>query len=45
LVDCDKVDIGCGGGWMMDAYEFTQKNGLVKEEDYPNKYQAREGKC
>jgi hypothetical protein len=30
---------------MMDAYEFTNREGIVKEEDYPHKYGAREQKC
>jgi len=25
LIDCDHVNQGCGGGWMLDAYEFTKK--------------------
>jgi len=45
LVDCDPINVGCGGGWMMDAYDYTQKNGIVYEEDYPFKYLARQGKC
>jgi len=24
LIDCDSVNYGCGGGWMLDAYEFTK---------------------
>lgn len=38
LIDCDPVNFGCGGGWMLDAYKFTQEHGLVREDDYPNKY-------
>jgi hypothetical protein len=38
LVDCDETNFGCGGGWMLDAYEFTRTQGLVKESDYPHKY-------
>ena len=45
LVDCDTINIGCGGGWMMDAFEFIKGNGLVREADYPYKYSAREYKC
>jgi len=26
---------------MLDAYNFTQSHGLVKESDYPNKYLMR----
>jgi len=32
LLDCDSVNGGCGGGWMLDAYEFTNKRGLIKED-------------
>jgi hypothetical protein len=34
LMDCDNVNQGCGGGWMLDAYAYTQKNGIVRESDY-----------
>jgi hypothetical protein len=23
LIDCDNVNQGCSGGWMLDAYNFT----------------------
>ena len=45
LVDCDEVNFGCGGGWMLDAYEFSKNQGLIKESDYPNKYLARKENC
>lgn len=45
LVDCDPVNVGCGGGWMMDAYDFTKDQGIVNETDYPFKYSAREHAC
>lgn len=35
LVDCDETNFGCGGGWMLDAYEFTRTHGIVKESEYP----------
>lgn len=38
LVDCDKVDHGCEGGYMTDAYEQIIKlGGLESESDYPYK--------
>lgn len=44
LVDCDKTDNGCGGGYMTDAYIAIEKlGGLETEEDYP--YDAQDEKC
>ncbi|CAD5205991.1 unnamed protein product [Bursaphelenchus okinawaensis] len=44
LVDCDRKDHGCNGGYMTWTYnEIIRLGGLVKEEDY--KYTAVEGKC
>jgi KDEL-tailed cysteine endopeptidase len=45
LIDCDTVNFGCGGGWMLDAYDFTKKNGLIKEDEYKNRYTGRKEKC
>lgn len=44
LVDCDPVNFGCGGGWMLDAYEYTRTHGLIKEGEY-SQYQARKTQC
>jgi len=36
LVSCDKVDLGCNGGWMDDAFTWVQGNGgIATEDDYP----------
>jgi len=36
LVSCDTTDLGCNGGWMDDAFDWTAKNGgLCTEESYP----------
>lgn len=45
LVDCDKLDNGCGGGLPENAYKTMLKNkmGLEKEGDYT--YHAEAGKC
>lgn len=40
LIDCDKVDNGCGGGYMDDAFKAIEKlGGLELENDYP--YEAK----
>jgi len=44
LLDCDPINIGCGGGWMMDAYDFVKENGIVIEKDYPYSYLAHQNK-
>lgn len=36
LIDCDKLDLGCGGGLMDNAFLFAQNStGFCSEEDYP----------
>ncbi|XP_053680685.1 uncharacterized protein LOC128731580 [Anopheles nili] len=43
LIDCDKVDNGCGGGYMDDAFKaIEQLGGLELETDYP--YRAKNQK-
>ncbi|CAG9860873.1 unnamed protein product [Phyllotreta striolata] len=43
LVDCDKQDDGCGGGLMINALEYIEKNGIMSEKDYP--YEAIDDMC
>ncbi|KAA3670660.1 cathepsin F [Paragonimus westermani] len=44
LVDCDKVDNGCGGGWPPKTYrEIKRMGGLEAQRDYP--YIAKKQKC
>jgi cathepsin F len=44
LVDCDKVDQGCGGGLMEDAFKYVEGTaGLMLASDYS--YTGREGSC
>ena len=35
LVDCDRKDNGCSGGWYYTAYKWLKKNKAMKESDYP----------
>jgi len=43
FVDCDKVDSGCNGGLMDNAFKFAEKNALCTEASYP--YKAKKGIC
>merc|ERR1712176_1438445 len=43
FVDCDKVDNGCSGGLMDNAFQFAEANALCTEDSYP--YNAKVGQC
>jgi len=44
IVDCDKVDDGCGGGWPYHAYEYIiNAGGMMPESEYP--YKGVDGTC
>ena len=44
LVDCDKRDNGCGGGYMTSAYRaIIDMGGLETEKDYPYEGYLSEG--
>ena len=43
FVDCDKVDSGCSGGLMDNAFKFAEANAICTEDSYP--YKARAGTC
>lgn len=43
FVDCDKVDAGCEGGLMDNAFQFAQENDICTEESYP--YKGNEDEC
>jgi hypothetical protein len=37
LVDCDKTNGGCNGGWPNTAFDHFKTNGIMTEADYPYK--------
>jgi len=43
FVDCDKVDSGCNGGLMDNAFKFAEKNAVCTEGSYP--YKGTGGTC
>merc|ERR1712066_1120395 len=43
FVDCDKVDQGCNGGLMDNAFKFAEQNAICTEDSYP--YKAVGGTC
>jgi C1A family cysteine protease len=43
LVDCDKVDQGCSGGLMDNAFQYAEKNALCTEQSYS--YKGRRSTC
>jgi len=43
FVDCDKVDQGCNGGLMDNAFKYAEANALCTEESYS--YKGTGGTC
>jgi C1A family cysteine protease len=43
LVDCDKSNNGCNGGWYTGALTFLKNNKAIYDKVYP--YTARKGIC
>ncbi|KAJ1402151.1 Peptidase C1A, papain C-terminal [Sesbania bispinosa] len=45
LVDCasNEQNHGCGGGFMDNAFDYIQNNGIASETDYP--YQGMDENC
>jgi KDEL-tailed cysteine endopeptidase len=45
LMDCDDVDWGCEGGWMLDSYNWTKDHGIVLWQDYAHDYLKKKATC
>lgn len=45
LLDCDKSNDGCDGGWMYKAYAYTSTHGLMDYDGYAYKGVADHNKC
>jgi len=46
LVSCDTSDLGCNGGWPINAWNFIVKNGLPTDSCYPYaSYNGTNPKC
>ena len=45
LMDCDEVNWGCEGGWMLDAYTYTSEHGIIAWVDYARTYNAKKNAC
>jgi cathepsin L len=43
FVDCDKVDSGCNGGLMDNAFNWAEKQAIATESSYA--YTGRDGSC
>merc|ERR1712178_376126 len=43
FVDCDKVDQGCNGGLMDNAFKYAEQNAICTEESYG--YKGKGGTC
>ena len=43
LVDCNKENYGCDGGWYRPAFDYILKEGMVEEQNY--KYTQVAGSC
>lgn len=43
LLDCDRVDHGCGGGLHFRGLDYIAKAGLVEEQNYP--YKKKRSNC
>ncbi len=41
LIDCDKSQGGCNGGWPSNSFTYVKDNGGIDtEESYPTTYKA-----
>jgi len=34
LIDCDKENYACGGGWMYEGFKYVSEHGILKKDDY-----------
>jgi C1A family cysteine protease len=45
LMDCDKIDVGCDGGWMLDTFDWTKENGIIPWTSYPKGWMGDITRC
>lgn len=43
VMDCDKEDDGCDGGYFASGMEYFKKHGIAQESQYP--YTEQDGTC
>ncbi|XP_072449859.1 procathepsin L-like [Chiloscyllium punctatum] len=43
LLDCDKSNYGCNGGFKTRAFKYVKRNGIQSEKAYP--YKAKQSRC
>ena len=45
LLDCDKQNLGCSGGWMYEGFEYVSKYGILLKDDYPPFMRSSNQQC
>jgi C1A family cysteine protease len=45
LLDCDKEQSGCKGGWMWQAFNYTKYHGIATRAGYKKEYLSRQDTC
>lgn len=43
VIDCDRTNYGCNGGYPSRGFTYVRENGLVKEAFYP--YKSKQEEC